>query len=63
MGTVIGAPFWTRELVIVNCSSGLLVPVVEVKLKVVSSPNLPFRYLVASAASVAPVITVLEFFR
>ena len=59
-GTLTGAPFWMRESVSVNCVSGFVVPVVVVKLKVVSSPNLRFKYLVASAASVAPVNTVLE---
>ena len=52
-----------RELVMVNASSGLSPVKLLVKLKVVSSPNFRFRYLVASAASVAPVSTVLEFFR
>ena len=61
--TLIGAPFCTRESVMVKILSGLVPAVVDEKLKVVSSPNLRFRYLVASAARVAPVSTVDEFLR
>ena len=52
-GTLISLPM--RELVSVKLVSGLVnSDVVEVKLKLVSSPNLRFKYLVASAATAVP---------